>query len=385
MNTNIHDSLIESTDWLASRNQPVALVLTEILEPASGPESIIFPPTFARKGGDHPYAITELRKDNVSPEDAAKQGIESNICDLSTVGDQGNWMEPVFASGLPAKLVPQLVIKAKDAETNLLAIGHRVADGAVRYSGLNAASSEAIKALRIQRDAKPLAKLAPTSLIFGFWDSRESQLKSARILGSTIRATNVAPLRRSAQFNPTFTPEQMNVAAESVPEKTDKLSNQGLMHAPSVDTHGGVRVFGPIVRRTEINLVALRQLAAVIDGKIDTNETLKLRRYLLGLALVAARAQPSYNLRQGCLLVCKEKSPAVAEVVTPDGKRQSFDWNFEKEVKYAEAAAESFGVGTSNTFSFEPEKLAAALDADSAAKGKKGRARKVAAPEEPAS
>ena len=92
------------------------------------------------------------------------------------------------------------------SSANLLDVGHRIADGAVRFSGLREEVTTAIEALRDKANAGPLAKLAPTSLIFGFWDSRPetTMYKFGRMLSSTIRATNVDIVKRSAQFNPSL-------------------------------------------------------------------------------------------------------------------------------------------------------------------------------------
>ena len=331
MKTAQYDSYIAVADWLQQRDQPVSITLTEILEPSGGPGTIIFPPTYARNPGEipHPYAISTLRSD-LAPEAAATQGLEANICDLDSVGSQANRMEPAFIQPPLSSLVPQRVIKAGSATVNLLQIGHRVADGAVRFSALSEQATKAIAALGTECDATALARLAPTSLIFGFWDSRETMLRSARLLSSTIRATNVAVLKRSAQFNPAFDPSALDLAEPDAGQPApahdakDPLSQQGLRSAPAVDTHGGVRVFGQITRRTEINLVALRSLAVVKGGKLDAAETLKLRRYLLALSLVAGRVQNAYSLRQGCLLVPASSPAPVAQVVLPSGQRQPF-------------------------------------------------------------
>ena len=49
---------IKSVDWLADADLPVAITLTEILEPAEDKDAIIFPPTFAvRQGCAHPYQV----------------------------------------------------------------------------------------------------------------------------------------------------------------------------------------------------------------------------------------------------------------------------------------------------------------------------------------
>ena len=380
MNTIQYDSYIAVTDWLQQRDQPVAITLTEVLEPSGGPGTVIFPPTYARKGGDHPYAISVFRSD-LAVEAAANQGLEANICDLDTVGSQANRMEPAFEKPPLSSLVPQRVIKAGSVAVNLLQIGHRIADGAVRFSDLADEAARAIAALRNECDASSLARLAPTSLIFGFWDSRDTMLKHPRIVNSTIRATNVAVLKRSAQFNPAFDPSELTLAQEPASEpgpaqdEKDPLSQQGLRSAPAVDTHGGVRVFGRIIRRTEINLVALRSVTVTGAGKIDADKTLKLRRYLLGLSLVAGRVQNAYNLRQGCLLVPMADSVPGAQLVLPSGLRQPFAWEFGPSYEFAQAAAEEFGLWVEDPiakeFAFQPDKVKAALQAQTDEKAAK--------------
>ena len=387
MNTKQYDSYIAVADWLQQRDQPVAITLTEVLEPSGGPGTVIFPPTYARRGGDHPYAISVFRSD-LAPEAAHAQGLEANICDLDSVGSQANRMEPAFAEPPLNSLVPQRVIKAGTTTVNLLQIGHRIADGAVRFSALAEGAAKAIAALGTEHDATALARLAPTSLIFGFWDSRDSMLKCPRIVNSTIRASNVAVLKRSAQFNPAFDPAGLSLAEaadlQSAPaqDEKDPLSQEGLRSAPAVDTHGGVRVFGRIIRRTEINLVALRSVAVTKAGKIDAPETLKLRRYLLGLSLVAGRVQNAYNLRQGCLLVSVADPVPAAQVVLPSGQRQAFAWEFGPSFDFAQAAAKDFGVWSkepvAEEFAFQPDKVKAALKAKTDEKAAKKAKKKPA-------
>ena len=45
-------------------------------------------------------------------------------------------------------------------------------------------------------DATAIAKLAPTSLVFGVWDSRDTQARLPRIVQSVIRAWDVSELKR---------------------------------------------------------------------------------------------------------------------------------------------------------------------------------------------
>jgi CRISPR-associated protein Csb1 len=360
-----YDEHIKSVDWLAEADLPVAITLTEVLESSQGKEAIIFPPTFAVKAATHPYQIDKL-DDNLTPQEAEKAGLEANNCLIDSIGSQANRMESVFKQPPLSELVPQITVKLNDGVgVNLLDVGHRIADGAVRFSGLRDEVTKAIEALRDSANAEPLARLSPTSLILGFWDSRPNttMYKFGRMLSSTIRATNVAVVKRSAQFNPAFDPTLLGLADEIPEGETeaqdnsgkaadgkDPLSKLGLRAAPAVSTHGGVRVFGQTVRRTQINLVRLRALAVTKDGEIDEAETLKLRRYILGLALVAARVQTNYDLREGCLLRCVQTQ---AQLTYSNNKSEPFEWRHGDVYAYAKEAAREFGVGSPREVRFD--------------------------------
>jgi len=363
---NQYDPIIKTVDWLTQRDMPVSITLSEILEPSGGMSAVIFPPTYARdRNSDHPYPISDLRND-MSPEAAADKAAV-NICQLDSVGSQANRMEPCFAREPFKKLVPQFIISADGQKVNLLEVGHRIADGAVRFSGLADDTKKAIAALKESCNAQEIAKIAPTSLVFGFWDSRDSQYKSARIISSTIQATNVAPLKRSAQFTPAFDPTSVGLEADTSVTETHEemekhpLAQIGLRSIPAVDKHGGVRVFGPIIRHTEINLVNLRALAATNAKGIDEPQTMKLRRYILGLCLIAGRFQPNYNLRQGCLLILKKDTTAPAHLVYPSGKRDPFAWDFKAAFEFAQSTADEFEVAAGGEHAFEKSKVEAKL------------------------
>lgn len=385
MQTELHslDAYISTTDWLESRKQPVAVVINEELEPASGPDSIIFPPTYARDKDSeikHPYAIDILS--TASPQDAGKT-IEANICTLDSVGSQANRMEPIFAQKPLDSLVPQINVIAGGTSVSILEFGHRLADGALRFSDLAEVASQAIAAWSKNGNAEIIGKLAPTSLVFGFWDSRNSGLKVGRVVSSVIRATNVATLKRSAQFSASraIRADMEKADEEGVLSMGDNragLSEAGLLDAPSVDTHGGIRVYGRIYHRTEINLIALRSLMVKTEKGIDDKRTLKLRRYILGLSLVAARAQNTFDLRQGCLLVGKEGESAVTQLVAPDGKREDFTFTFEEALEFAKAAAAEFGVGSNRDGTFDIGRVKETLDKNAIKKASKKNAKKQA-------
>src|SRR5205814_351152 len=101
----------------------------------------------------------------------------------------------------------------------------------------------------------------------------------------------------------------------------------------------------------------------------------KLRRYLLGLSLIAAQAQNAYNLRQGCLLVQKPKSERTMQLVHPNGKRVGFECALSEAVEFTKGAARDFfGARPAvREFAFARSKVAAALTARSEEKtAKKG-------------
>src|SRR6476660_6058648 len=172
--------------WLKT-DDVAALVIRERLVPVEGPEGVLFPATYA-SGDNFPGGY------NIDPPEG-----ENNICLVDSVGSQANRIEPIFAKPDYAKLVPQVIVKAGEKEVSLLEAGHRAGDALVRCTGLQKELENAFKAVQ-KGNAEPMAKIAPTSLVFGVWDSRNTQAKLPRLVASTIRAFNVRSLTRSATY-----------------------------------------------------------------------------------------------------------------------------------------------------------------------------------------
>lgn len=143
---------------------------------------------------------------------------------------QANRLEPIFKStgkdaegnelNVLAKLVPQVEIILRRAggqtgnkksegedghivKRSLLDLAHRSADAVVLASPTLAPEiARAFEALRNKGNAAPLAAIAPTSLVFGVWDSRGGTgEKRPRLVRSIIRAWDVEILHSAAQFN----------------------------------------------------------------------------------------------------------------------------------------------------------------------------------------
>lgn len=340
---------------------PAALVIREPLMPVEGREGVLFPATFA--AGDNFAGGYNI--------DGNPDG--ENVCLIDSVGSQANRIEPLFAGEKYQKLVPQVVITAgKEEEVNLLAAGHRAGDAIVRCSTLQEELQAAFRSV-LKGDAGPLAKIAPTSLVFGVWDSRDTQAKLPRLIASTIRAYNVRRLRRSAQYIPAIE----YVARELLDEPADKATRdayaeRGFIHVPATGSPGGVIATGGIRRDATLGLAALRLLHA---GK-DVEKTKALRRYILGLALTAFTAPAASYLRQGCLLVRDPEAPREFVEVESSGERKTATVTHEEALAYATAAAEAFGVGESRTVPFERDRAKADVAGDGEKKargGKKGK------------
>ncbi len=286
-------------------------------------------------------------------------------------------MEPLFKRAAPGRsdnplagLVPQVEIALENDRTvSILEAGHRLGDALIRASDLADDAKAAFAAWQERGDAAPIARLAPTSLVFGAWDSRGEQAKLPRIVQSVIRAWNVDPLRRSAQYNPPVDYAALEVFSDDEKQKAEgnassPLAQRGFVHVPAVDTHGGVVVRGDIVRDVTVNLVALRQLGGE-DGEA-------LRRYVLGLALVAATEPQDGFLRQGCLLTPDPDAPAAWTVVERSGRRAELAFDAATALDYAKAVAARFGVGPDRQAAFSKERARADLPSKDAKKARGG-------------
>lgn len=354
-------SKLKKFDEYLADDGPAALVIREPLMPVEGADGVLFPATFAAGDGfPGGYNVDEF------PDG-------SNVCLVDTVGSQANRMEPMFMKDKYKRLVPQLIVKAGEKEVSILEAGHRAGDAIVRCSALQEELRQAFGAA-LKGDAGPLAKLAPTSLVFGVWDSRDTGAKLPRVLASTIRAYNVRKLTRSAQFNPATEYVKEGLLDEPADKKTSqRYSERGFIHVPASASHGGVIATAGIRRDATLGLAALRLLSA---GEHD--DTLKLQRYILGLALTAFTRNPSGCLRQGCVLVQDPDKPKESVEVYATGIRKPMSVSHEAALEFATAAAATFGIGKSRTVEFDKERARKDVQDKSEKKTKGKKAKKAA-------
>lgn len=355
--------LSQFDSWLTSDGF-AALVIREFLEPVEGPNGVLFPAT---------YAAAEDKKVfpggyNIDPPEG-----EKNVCLVDSVGSQANRIEPIFAKPGYAHLIPQISVKAGEKSVSILEAGHRAGDALVRCTPLQKELQNAFKSV-LKGNAEPLAKIAPTSLVFGVWDSRDTQAKLPRLVASTIRAFDVTRLRRSAQYNPSTD----YIGDKLLEETTDKAlkdayAERGFVHVPATGSHGGVIATGGIRRDATLSLAALRLLSV---GS-DVAGTLTLRRYILGLSLVAFTSNASTYLRQGCNLVPSEK-PREFSLVHSDGKREPLTLTQADALEYATAAAKAFVVAAGKEVTFDPKLAQLDIKGDGDAKATRKKAVKRA-------
>ncbi len=324
-------------EWFQS-NGPAALVIREHLIPIEGADGVFFPATYAAQPGSDKDKEKFQGGYNI---DFFSDG--TNVCLVDSVGSQANRIEPFFADNKYSELVPQnfVIFPSKGIRINWLHANHRAADAIIRCSAFEKDLRKAFQ--EVQRgNYENLAKIAPTSLVFGVWDSRDTQAKIPRLFSSTIRAFNVRNLTRSANFLTQMTIDLAKLEILPGAESKDGFANALESKAP-----GGVQLApnGYIRRDTTIALAALRRLSVLdASGSLNLDKTKSLRRYILGLSLVSLTAPIDPFLRQGCNLVPDTDKGCEFKLVNIDGTRVDYTLLHKDAVEYAHEAMNQFGI-----------------------------------------
>jgi CRISPR-associated protein Csb1 len=344
---------------------PAVIRITETLEPAGGKDFPVFPPSYAgERTGDPPlYDLNGIEWGEVLRERSTKDTRRftryikrARHCTMDSPQSHANRTEIAFCDDPELRiLVPQAEAKiprkpefADRENTNLLALPHRVADFRVRASNQKDAAATAIRAFT-KGDALPLLRFMPTSIVFGFWDSRAEghQHKHPRILLTRVDAFGVVPCEKHSVYTGPYSKDECaavvlgndNIAqqlsenessANEDDEKAkaskdarkwaDKMAERGFSNALSAGLGG---IFAERIER--LALISLTDIAGIhcfkpegtAVAQIDKSEpamqrqpdkdlTNAARRYLLAIALLAEnypRSGGSYRLRSGCELL----------------------------------------------------------------------------------
>jgi CRISPR-associated protein Csb1 len=326
---------------LIAPDGPAGLAIVERLLPINADDKYIRPAIFAAAEG------TKEAKERLGVFNITELG-DSNVVTIDTWGSQANRIEPLFLRDPYRKLLPQITIRrqvsGETVEYNLLERPHRAADVIVRYSSLKPKFDEAM-ADWLKGDCRPLLKLAPTSVIFGFDDRRGTKTaRQGRIVSSRIDATRVRQAAEYAQYTGV-------VAAAEDPAEQKQMSAVGWSGSPSYRPSGGVYVEGHIARYGSLSLSSLRELGpAGPDGE-------KARQYALGLAMVAFTAPTQYELRSGCSLRPDPKHVAAYTIATYDRGDLPLQVSHADALAFAQRAAKAFNVGPDLTGEFSDKDM----------------------------
>lgn len=300
--------------------------MTEYLEPVGGRGTTFQPASYA----DHGYVISD------------------SIAVVDSVQSQANRLEGIFKEKRYSTLVPQVTVN----DTNLLEVGHRLADATMAYSSANPVVRKAFEAAT-RGDFTPLAKINPTALALGIWDSRSTSVKIPRALGFTVDAFGVKTVRdRAAQYRASISAETKAMlqthrdADEDATEKKtrSRLSEEGFNDIPSFNEKLGGIIADEVVRKGVLNLTALRGLG---DDK--------LQNYIYGLALVMFTYPMAHDYRSSTLLVQDAERSAQTQVVYRNGRRETVEITHEQALAFARRAALDFGVGENQAFVLNDE------------------------------
>ena len=231
------------------------------------------------------------------------------ICELDTVQSQANRMEASYQGEL-AGVIPRHVVEAGGHRADLTELPHRVADAAIRATGLAGEIRRCFEAFA-EGDALAMARLAPTSLVYGAWDSRDTRVAVPRAIGSRIEAHDVVECTRSAQYTAVFGQDELGLN-----NCEWKMGSQaGFAPSPATGRLGGVRVRGEIVQSGRAHA---RRAPGVPGGRWERGaRVLSAGPRARGLVAGGRR----YHLRSGCALVPVGPRPGRRWVSAASGVR----------------------------------------------------------------
>jgi len=321
------------------------------LYPAGGPGSKVSPPTY--EGGI--YAEEERLLDNSD---------KVNTVLLDSIQSQANRMEMALLEAYKNGQIRMPMLQV-DFSQNFPEIGkitvleapHRISDAIFRESELNGTSfrdtgigKEFVKSN--SRNATPILKIAPHSLIFGYWDSARLQgtfnnkfqrTITSEIIGveaikgvhttsriDPLPVSNTSEIYLSKDGKLTFDKDQAEVDDKGKPI-SKKPSELGLGNIlPAIEKNeeedkirGGVTI-SYAQQTMVISMPAIRRLHFPLQDGENPEVNNVARSLLVALALYAfvKMEEAGYDLRSGCLLIPARESHF--EIIANNGSVETF-------------------------------------------------------------
>lgn len=292
--------------------------ITTSYQPAGGPGSKVFPPTFPTTPNDPcPYLI----------EPRVKDGQPRNAAVLDQVPSQANRGEEAlrlaWADG--SVQMPMLRLTHVGAATAVITgldAPHRAFDAYWRDSlldGVKFDKTDMGKALQAAEltNGSALLKHDPGTLVYGGWNSHRKgrQAKFPRVYASEVVGWDpVEGKRKAGRMDPlnlvgSRSGEGDEWSYSTSPQKGAKarLSEIGHGNIAPNPAHGGVTITSA-TRFATLSLTALNRIGF---GGANPDQVLAARVFLAAFALLADRLAfggPGIWLRSGCELVVEEES-----------------------------------------------------------------------------
>ncbi len=338
----------------------VALRSCMILQPAGGAGDKIFPPSYSVDGrANHKYAVEERQVG------AAEK--PSTTVLLDSVASQANRAELALLDGWEQGSlvfpVPYVDFTGAGNVTDyerltVLEVPHRLADAIFRDSLLDGTLFRLSAPGRATTDATPrnatdLFRYAPTSLLFGMWDStgpkggQGSKFQRAYVseivgfdatVGKKVRS-RIDPLEiervaspdrvfNSADPNEVWTVDSGEAEKDKKgnPVHASRGSESGeagqpskLNHGnipPSIDAQAGGVTISKALQTTVISFATLRRLRFKGFGR-EAETAARTAIAALGVAAIAYQHETDYDLRSRCLLL--PTHPPRIELLSRDG------------------------------------------------------------------
>jgi CRISPR-associated protein Csb1 len=342
-------------DWgtLKSKVGGEASAIRKIVKlyPAGGPGSKVSPPTY--EGGI--YAEEERLLNNK---------IKVNTVLLDSIQSQANRMEMALLEeynkgriSMPMLQVDFSQNSPEIGKITVLEAPHRISDAIFRESKLDSISfrdtdigKEFVKSN--SKNATPILKIAPHSLIFGYWDSARLQgtfnnklqrAITSEIIGvevikgsHTISRIDPLPISNTSEIylgkdgKLTFDPNnaEINDSGKPVSKKPSELGLGNI--TPGIEKNKeGEKIRGGVTidyaqQTMVISMPAIRRLHFPLQDGEKQEVNIIARSLLAALALYAfvKMEKTGYDLRSGCLLIPAGESHF--EIIANNGSVETF-------------------------------------------------------------
>lgn len=317
-----HEVVDELRSALSDESERAVLRIAGEYDPAGGPGSRVFPPTYPIPRDSPPDTSRYVFESRVV------EGVERADVLLDSVPSQANRAEEaLLAAHRSGRVrVPLMELRhdgAADVVLTSLEFPHRYADAYVRDSLVGDVAFDRSDVGRgilasSLADATGLFAHDPGSLVYGAWNShrRGRQQKFPRIYASEIvgwdpvegrrRAGRMDPMNLIGAVRAGGVDGEWDFVAAGEKVKGEKLSEIGHGNVAPNPQHGGVTITSA-TRMATLSLAALRRIRF---GDAAAEAQLAARVALAAYALLADRlafAGPSLWLRSGCELVLRHE------------------------------------------------------------------------------